>query len=112
MSPFSFFMYSVIGTNTYLKELDKWTKTDREAAEKLPKQLSQNPFVGDSLNYPFLREKRIREKRVYYLIYEDLNLVLLVATSGKKNQQVTIDHIQNQFSEFRKIAEEIAKQAS
>lgn len=105
-------MFKVIGTDTYLKEISKWSKVEIEAAEKIPKQLVENPFVGKQLKYPFLREKRIKEKRVYYLVYEDLRLVLLVATSGKKYQQATIDHIVSQFAEYRKVAEQIARQVS
>src|SRR3989338_7129257 len=104
-------MYIVIGTETYEEEIAKWTKSDREAAEKFPAKLSQNPYVGDHLGYKFLREKRINEKRVYYLIYDDLQLVLLVAVSGKKDQQATISHIKNQLYEYLKIAEDISKQA-
>ncbi|MCH7568604.1 MAG: hypothetical protein IIA87_04240 [Nanoarchaeota archaeon] len=105
-------MFRVIGTDTYLGEISKWDKSEREAAEKIPKKLAVNPMIGAPLGYPFLRERRVREKRVYYLIYEDLNLVLLVATSGKKDQQPTIDHIKGHLDEFRKIAEDIAKQVS
>ena len=105
-------MFKVIGTDTYLKEINKWPKSDREAAEKIPKQLAENPFVGSQLIYPFLREKQVKEKRVYYLIYEDLKLVLLIAASGKKNQQATIDHIKENLDQFRKVAEDIAKQVS
>lgn len=103
-------MFKVIGTDTYLKEISKWSKPEIEAAEKIPEQLAENPFVGQQLRYPFLREKRIKEKRVYFLVYEDLNLVLLVATSGKKDQQATIEHIISQFDEYRKVAEDVAKQ--
>lgn len=102
--------YIVIGTETYLKELEKWDKSERYLAEKIPAKLTVNPRVGDHCGYPFLREKRIREKRVYYLIYDDLKLVLLVATSGKKDQQFTIDHIKEHLDQFRKIAEEKIKQ--
>ena len=105
-------MFIVIGTETYLKEIDKLPKSYKEIAEKIPKKLAENPNLGNPLGYPFLREKRIKEKRVYYLIYEDLNLVLLVAVSGKKNQQTTINHIKNNLNEFRTIAETIFKQAS
>ena len=79
---------------------------------KIPKKLAINPFIGNTLGYPFLREKRIKEKRIYYLIYEDLNLVLLVAVSGKKNQKITISYIKNNLDEYRKIAEEISKRVS
>jgi len=105
-------MFKIIGTDTYLEEISKWSKSDREAAEKIPKKLATNPFSGSPLSYPFLREKRIKEKRIYYLIYKNLNLVLLVATSGKKDQQTTISHIKEQLDEFKKVAEDIAKQAS
>jgi len=48
-----------------------------------------------------LREKRIREKRVYFLVYDDLQAVLIVAISGKKDQQTTINHIINYFDEYK-----------
>ena len=103
-------MFKVIGTDTYLKEIEKFPKADQEKANRIPQKLAFNPFAGSPLNYIFLREKRIGEKRIYYLIYEDLKLILLVATSGKKNQQPTINHIKKNLKEFRKIAEEIFKQ--
>lgn len=104
--------YIVLGTETYLKELEKWDKSERDLADKIPVKLAVSPNVGRELNYPFLREKRIREKRIYYLIYEDLKLVLLVATSGKKDQQYTIDSIKKHLDNFRKIAEEKFRQVS
>lgn len=105
-------MFKVIGTNTYLREIGKWPKDYQEAVNKIPEKLAENPFIGDPLSYSFLREKKIKEKRVYYLVYEDLKIVLLVAASGKKNQQATIDHIKDKLGEFKKIAEEITKQVS
>ena len=105
-------MFTVIGTDTYIKEISKWSKDYKEATDKIPSKLKENPFTGSQLRYPFLREKRVKEKRVYYLIYEDLKLVLLVATSGKKDQQTTIDHIKNNLDEFRNVAEDIAKRVS
>ena len=105
-------MAKVIGTDTYLKEIQKWPKADKETAEKLPFQLKENPHSGKPLGYPFLREKRVKSKRVYYLLYEDLDLVLLVAASTKKDQQSTIGHIKNSLNEFRKIAEMVSKQVS
>lgn len=105
-------MFIVIGTTTYLEELEHWPKSDQEAAAKIPLHLAENPYVAKPLGYPFLREKKIAERRVYYLIYEDLKLVLLVATSGKKDQQTTINHIKRKLDEFRVIAEEVVKQVS
>ena len=107
-----FLMFVVIETKTYQEELDKWTKADKEAAKKLPQKLSENPFVGKQLTYKFLREKHIGGRRVYYLIYEDFNLVLLVATSEKKDQQATIDHIKGNLDDLKALAEKISKQLS
>ena len=49
---------------------------------------------------------------LFLIWYEDLGLVLLVAVSGKKDQQATIDHIVSQFKDYRKVAEQISKQVS
>ncbi len=105
-------MFRVIGTDTYLKGIDKLPKEYKETAHKIPKRLAENPLTGTPLSYPFLRESRIKEKRIYYLVYEDLKLVLLVAVSGKKNQQATIDHVKEHLAKFKKIAADIAKKVS
>ncbi|MDP3727822.1 MAG: hypothetical protein Q8R18_00040 [bacterium] len=102
--------YRVIATQTYKDEKKKWDKADQIAAEKIEKKLAENPNVGDQCQYKFLREKRVGGQRIYFLVYDDLDLVLLVATSGKKNQQETINHIIEQFDEFKELAQEIAKQ--
>lgn len=105
-------MFTVIGTDTYLDELQKWSKSDQEAATKIPSHLKENPYVGRPLGYPYLREKKIGGRRIYYLIYDDLKLVLLVATSDKKDQQATINHIKGNLDEFRTIARKISTQVS
>lgn len=105
-------MFKVIGTKTYSEEMEKLPKDYQAAAEKIVKKLAENPFLGDPLGYPFLRERRIREKRVYYLVYDDLKLVLVVAVGGKKNQQATIEHIKTQLDEYRYVAEEMIMQGA
>lgn len=105
-------MFKVIGTDTYLRELRKWSKSDQEAAARIPNQLAQTPFVGKPLSYPFLREKKIGGQRIYYLVYADLNMVLLVATSDKKDQQATIDRIKNQLDEYKNVVVSLSKQVS
>jgi hypothetical protein len=56
-------------------------------------KLVNNPYVGRFLSYTFFREKKMDDKRTYFLIYEELKTVLLVAISDKKAQQATIDEI-------------------
>lgn len=73
----------------------------KERIKKISEQLKQNPYVGKPLSYPFLREKRVDDKRIYYLVYEDLGAVLLVSVSDKKMQQQTIDEIKMSFNILR-----------
>ena len=63
---------------------------------------SEDPYFRDALRYRFFREKRFKEKRIYYLIYDDLSAVLVVAVEGKKTQQETIDYIVSYLSEYKK----------
>ena len=58
--------------------------------------------MGDPLRYRFLREKRMKEKRIYYLVYDDLMAVLVVAISGKKMQQETINCIIEDLEQYQK----------
>ena len=105
-------MFAVIGTDTYLDELKKWPRDAQEAARRIPLHLAENPYSGKPLGYPYLREKRIDNRRIYYLIYDDLKLVLLVATSDKKNQQATINHLKENLDEFKRMARRISTQVS
>lgn len=104
-------MYKVFSTKTYDDEVEKLPLDYQQSIQRVEQQLAKNPFVGKNLSYRFLREKRIREKRIYYLVYEDIVLILLVAVSGKKDQQKTIDHIKNNFGEFKKYAEKLSTQS-
>jgi hypothetical protein len=72
-------------------------------------QLTENPFVGDQLQIKSLREKRLREKRIYYLVFEDLKAVLIVAISDKKTQQKIIDSIISRINEYRKYLLELLR---
>ena len=103
-------IYAVYTTKSFDIETAKLSQNDRERIQKIFLQLKENPYVGDQLQYKHLREKRIREKRIYYLVYDDLQSVLVVAISGKKDQQVTINHIINNFNEYKKYLEKLLKE--
>lgn len=60
--------------------------------------------IGKQLSYPFLREKKLGNKRIYYLVYEDVVIILLVAASDKKHQQETIDNIKLDLVQFKEYA--------
>jgi mRNA-degrading endonuclease RelE of RelBE toxin-antitoxin system len=93
--------YRVYATETFKKEMENLDLSDQGTIQKIAISLAENPFSGDPLRYPFLREKRLREKRIYFLVYRDLSCVLLVAFGGKKDQQKTIDFIINALPKYK-----------
>lgn len=93
--------YAVYITKNFDKKIAKLSKETQRRAKKIFFQLRNNPYVGNQLRYRNLREKRLGEKRIYYIIYEDLKAVLVVAIGGKKTQQKTIDYIINYLREYR-----------
>jgi len=101
--------YAVYTTESFEKETEKLSGTDKLILKKIFLQLKDNPYVGDQIKYPFFREKRIREKRVYYLIYDNLSIVLIVAFGGKKSQQETIEEIIKLLPEFKRYADSLFK---
>ena len=100
--------FAVYTLNVFDKEMNKLSESDKELVQKIFLQLKENPYVGDQIRYKFFREKRVREKRVYYLIYDDLKVVLMVAVGGKKAQQETIDEIIKYFKEYREYAQKLS----
>ena len=104
-------VYAVYATENFDKETAKLDKNYRERIQKIFLQLKENPYVGDQLQYRHLREKRLDEKRIYYLVYDDLQSVLVVAVSGKKEQQATINHIIHNFNEYKKYLERLLRQS-
>lgn len=101
--------YAVYTTESFDKEVDKLQKSDQEIIQKMFLKIRDNPYASDQLRYKNLREKRIKEKRVYFLVYDDLQSVLFIAISGKKDQQATINHIINYFDEYRLYLEDLIK---
>jgi len=104
--------YAVYTTEGFDEELEKLESKDQERARKIFLQLKDNPYVGDQIRYRFFREKRIGEKRIYYLVYDDLQAVLVVAVGGKKAQQETIDRIVSSFGAYRTYLEKKLKENS
>lgn len=100
--------YAVYALNVFDKEMNKLSESDKEIIRKIFLQLKENPYVGDQIRYKFFREKRVREKRIYYLVYDDLKIVLMVAIGGKKAQKETIDKITRYFKEYRGYAAKLS----
>ena len=101
--------FSVYRTKTFDKEFDKLPVAEQREIEKFEKKLVENPFIGKPLGFVFFREKRLNSRRVYYLIYEELVVVLMVGTSDKRTQQATIDAIKSKLNEFYNYVKEELK---
>ena len=94
-------LYEVYAAASFLEEYDKLSKAEQARVNKIRAQLRVNPYVGRPLGYKFFREKRFDGKRLYYIIYEDYVIVLVVAYSDKKTQQSTIDSVKKSFELYR-----------
>ena len=77
--------------------------------DRLFKELPGNPYQGRALGFKFFREKRIKGKRVYFLIYDDYILVLMVAIGDKKTQKKDIAQIKMNRKAYLKLAEDLSK---
>jgi len=80
---------------------------NQDRINNLVQQFTVNPYVGDSLQIKCIREKRFDGKRIYFVIFEDLKAVLIVAISNKKTQQKTIDSIRLNMNKYRNYVKSI-----
>lgn len=99
--------YSIYTSPEFEKEISKIDLNEREVLEKIFLELKENPHIGEPLGYGFFREKRFGKRRVYYLIYDKLLAVLIVAISGKKDQQKIINSIKRSLEEDKKYVERL-----
>jgi len=77
--------YKVYTTPEFDRLFEELTKDNQLGIDKLiKKELPKNPYQGRALGFKFFREKRIKGKRVYFLIYDDYVIVLMVAIGNKK----------------------------
>lgn len=102
--------YEVHHSETFDKQLKKYPKEFHDWLEKIEDQLTEKPlYVGDPLRVPWFREKKHDNFRVYYLIYENIKAVYLVAISDKKSQQKTINTIFLLLDNFEQEIKELLK---
>ena len=86
-----------------LKDIYKYlSKIEIKELNSFKIRLRENPYLGDPIRVPYIREKKIKGKRVYFIIYEKYNAILFVAISNKKQQKRTIDAIFTDLKEFEK----------
>ena len=91
------------------EEFDKlFNKLDADIQGQIRKEISQlelNPYVGKPLGYRFFREKKVKNYRIYYLIYNEYLVVFIITLSRKKDQQNAINSIKKLIPLYRQEIE-------
>lgn len=99
-------MFRVFTTKEFDIDFERLDNSIQKIINKEVEQLKTNPYVGKPLGYKFFREKKTKNYRFYYLIYEEYVVVFIIAISSKKDQQATIDKIKKLIPYYK---EEIRK---
>ncbi len=101
-------VFKVLETETFQKRFDSLDRDEESWVRKMVLQVREHPeLVGKPLKFSWFREKKFRDKRLYYIVYPDLMKVLMVAFGGKKEQQRIIDVVLRNAGAYRKLAEEL-----
>lgn len=85
-------------------------KNMQDDVNKKIRKLRENPYVGKPLSYKYFRELKIGKFRVYYVIFEEEIVVLMVTVSEKKDQQKTIDAIKNSLPYLKNIIKNLKEE--
>ena len=98
--------YRVYTTDEFDKNFNRLDESDKIRVRKILNQLRENgDSAGKPLRFPYFREKKFESKRLYFLVYKDYMIVLVVAISDKKTQQETIDAIVAELKNYKDIIE-------
>jgi mRNA-degrading endonuclease RelE of RelBE toxin-antitoxin system len=89
--------------------LENLSKNEQNAVLKIMQSLVDQPYQGKPLGVDFFREKKIGGRRVYYRIYKNYLIVLMLSISNKKKQQKTIDTIRLKKDELLAYVRELSK---
>ena len=102
-------MYEVYKSPLFDKRAKEILSTiEKTQIKRLFLRLKSNPYIGKPLRYNFLREIKFESKRIYFLIYKEICLVLIVSASDKKSQQKTINEIIKYLPEYKKLAYQLS----
>lgn len=94
-------MFKVFKTKEFEKRFSKLDKSLQIMIGNEIDQLEVNPYVGKSLGYKWFREKKVKNQRFYYLIYQEYVIVFVITLSNKKDQQKTINAIKELIPSYR-----------
>src|SRR3989344_9274103 len=84
--------YGSFTTETFKKIYSSLDGRERIWIDKIKKQLEENP-TGRILKFEWFREKKLHDKRLFYLVDEKGKKILFVGFATKKDQQKIISFV-------------------
>jgi mRNA-degrading endonuclease RelE of RelBE toxin-antitoxin system len=99
--------FRVFRSKHYKNKLLKIDKSEKDIIMKFEQSLKEQPFSGKPLGYNFFREKKIHNKRVLFLVYEEHKCIFLITITDKKAQQHEIDLIKENLQLYKKELENL-----
>lgn len=106
MAPNFFWMaLEVYRTEAFSRVFESLDSDEKQWIIKMLAQIKGNPRAGKPLKYNWFREKKFKDKRLYFIVYDELGKILAVAFGGKKEQQRIIDSIIRNMDAYQKLAE-------
>lgn len=102
--------YKVFRSVSFQEEILKYDKNVQDRVNKIEDKLTYNPEYGNPLGTKWFRESRFENYRIYYLVYEYLEAIYIVAISNKKDQQKTINTIKLFLEFFREEIERLIQE--
>ena len=93
--------YAIYHSGRFDRELSKFDADFQNHIDKIEEQLKTNPYLGKPLDAKWFREKKHRKYRIYFVVYEEIASVFMLAISEKKDQQKVIATVKLTFDLFK-----------
>ena len=96
-------MYKIFTTDEFEKDYSKLSPIEQSRVKKIFRQLKESGSdIGKPLSrLSFFREKKFDGKRLYFLIYKNIFIILALGISNKKAQQSTINRILIDLAQYQ-----------
>lgn len=92
-------MYDILETDTFEEIYDSLDNTEKQWIDKIKKQLAISAR-GKPLGFPWFREKKLLNKRLYFIVDQANKKVILLSFAPKKDQQAIIDYVKSNMKTF------------
>jgi mRNA-degrading endonuclease RelE of RelBE toxin-antitoxin system len=103
-------VYKVYTTNEFDRDYNCLDESSKQRVRKILNQLKERgDDVGKPLHYPYFKEKKFEDKRLYFLVYKSHMIILAIAIGNKKTQQETINKIISELKNYKEIIDEKLK---